>query len=69
MDWIAVVLSLIGSYFIAVKKVIAYPIFLIGNTFWILFYMKNDIYSAILLNIIYSVINVYGWYQWKKDEN
>lgn len=46
------------------QNVWARPLSLLGTTITLYFYYSVGLYAKCLLNCIYIVLHVYGWYQW-----
>ena len=69
---IALILSLVGAFFNARKKIVGFYIWTLSNIFWILLnvhlYIQGnpEVVSQIIMFLIYSILNFYGIYQWKK---
>jgi hypothetical protein len=57
MDWIGVVVNFIGWYLLPTKKTIGYSIFIVGNFVWLLWAMKEGIYSIIFVQLVYIGLN------------
>jgi len=64
IGWIASIFSLIGIIFNAYQNIICWPIWCIGNLFWIYWSFKKKEWSQFVLWIIFTIANIYGWYQW-----
>jgi nicotinamide mononucleotide transporter len=69
LAWIATVISVVGVFLNARKNIICWPIWLISNILWIIYFflLKNN--PSIVLWIVFSFFNIYGWTQWSKDKN
>jgi nicotinamide mononucleotide transporter len=39
-----------------------------GGVAWIALYLKKGLYIAVLAQVIFMVLNIYGWIQWGKNE-
>ena len=46
------------------ENVLARPLSLIGTTMSFFVYYPAGLYAKCILNCIYIVLNIYGWYQW-----
>ena len=65
--YLAALVSLIGIILNAKKHMACWPIWIFGNVMWITYSgIEGDIPSVVLW-VTFSIFNVYGWYQWKKD--
>ena len=68
MDIIALILSLIGIFLNAKKIIWCWPIWISANVFWcihFIFFVPQ--FTSVLLWIFFTVFNVYGWYEWNKE--
>ena len=59
--------SIIGIFLNAKKKIACWPVWLVSNSGWIVYSILQKDIPQVILWIAFSVSNVYGWYQWKKD--
>jgi len=55
-----------GLYLIAHKKRLAWLVYEIGGVAWILLYLKKGLHIAILAQLIYMGMNIYGYINWGK---
>jgi nicotinamide mononucleotide transporter len=67
LDWIAVALSIGGCYLNAKKKLICWPIWFLSGVIWIVYWYPKREWAAITTTVIYCILNVYGYFEWKKD--
>lgn len=69
LGWIATSISIIGILLNANKNILCWPVWLLSNIAWILYFIlvKWDL-PSIVLWIVFAIFNVYGWVQWKKDK-
>ena len=71
----ALILSLVGAFLNARKQIIGFYIWTLSNIFWILlnihlyFEGNPEVISQIIMFLIYSLLNFYGIYQWRKLKN
>ncbi|MFT4552026.1 MAG: nicotinamide riboside transporter PnuC [Chlamydiales bacterium] len=68
IDWVFVVLSLIGNVFVIKKNVVGQWIWAISNVGWIGFFLYNGIYSSAVLFSVYLCLCVWGIYSWSKPQ-
>ena len=74
LGYIALALSLYGAYLNARKRISGFYIWIISNAFWmglngyIYFKGNTEILSQIFMFFIYTLLNFYGIYEWKKKE-
>jgi len=69
---VALILSIVGAILNARKKIIGFYIWTLSNVFWIslnvhLYFQGNsEVISQIIMFVIYTILNFYGIYKWKK---
>ena len=73
MEWLlilgyaAAAVSLAGIFLNAKKIMACWPIWLVSNIMWITYSgIEGDLPSIILWST-FSLFNIYGWIQWRKD--
>ncbi len=64
IGWIASVISFIGIFFNAFQMIICWPIWCVANGFWIYWAWKKNEMSQVVLWVVFTLANIYGWYQW-----
>ena len=67
LGYFAALISLIAIVLNARKNILCWPIFLFSNILWITYSILEGDVPSILLWILFSIFNVYGWIQWKRD--
>lgn len=67
MDWIAMILSVTGIVLNAKKKMLCWPIWILSNICWFIFFVGSEQYPVLILNVVFALFNLYGWYQWSKQ--
>lgn len=66
LGYVAAFISLIGILLNASKNILCWPIWLVSNALWIYYsHMEGDLPSVILW-IMFSATNLWGWYSWSK---
>ena len=68
LSTIGCVLSLTGNVLLIFKKRIAFWIWSIGNAAWILSGIRPLNLPLIIMNVVYVILNIIGFYHWKKKE-
>lgn len=68
MDWIAMILSVLGIVLNAKKNMWCWPIWILSNICWLIYFLGKGEYPVIILNVIFGIVNTYGWIQWSKDK-
>ena len=69
MDWIAMIFTLIGVFFNIQKSLWCWPIWIVANIFWIIYWISLWQIPALIVIIVYTIANIYGWIVWKNDKN
>jgi len=59
---------ILGIYLTAHKKRAAWAVYQLGGLAWIALYLRKELYIAIIAQLIYMSMNVYGWISWGKDK-
>lgn len=69
LSWIISVIGIIGAILNIQKKKICFVVWSIGNIFWMLLSIVVPEYRGQMpLWITFTILNIYGWYAWRKDE-
>lgn len=68
LQWLAFLISIIGAYINIIKNKWGFIIWIVGNSIWIYLDLVNHLPAQALVFLIYSLLNVYGFYKWKKGE-
>lgn len=71
MTWLEVVATLFSAVcvFLAVKrKVINYPIGIVGTIAFFFFFMNVGLYSSAMLQVFFTAVQVYGWWFWLRGD-
>lgn len=64
LDWIGFSISIAGTVLNANHNILCWPLWIIGNMFWIVHFYRIRQWAVLTLWIILEFVNVYGWYQW-----
>jgi len=64
INWIAVFLSIVGIILNANKLTLCWPIWILSNACWLAYSLPKKDWAYVLLWIVFSVFNGYGWYKW-----
>lgn len=62
------IFTLIGVIFAARSSIWNWPLSLIGQFFFFLLFLKNELYGNTILQIYFSVVSLYGWYHWNRKD-
>ena len=66
---IALILSLIGNILVNYKKKLGFIIWISSNVFWIVVNYMGDVnYPQVIMYIVYAILNVQGYVNWRKSE-
>ncbi len=66
LEWIGVGFSIMGIFLNAWKNIYCWPVWIFSNVFFIYVAIKAKNHPQIVLWIVFSLANVYGWYEWLK---
>ena len=64
IEWIAAAAGLINCYLLTRQTIWAWPTGLLCVFLYTFVFYHNHLYSDVILNMIYVVLNIYGWYRW-----
>jgi hypothetical protein len=67
--WVGTVLILFGYYLNANKKTTSWITWFFGNTLMLIYSMFIEAYPQVALALVLLGLNVYGYIQWKLDQN
>jgi len=68
LGYVAAMISLIGIILNARKEILCWPVWLFSNVLWIIYSVIEGDTPSVILWILFSIFNIYGWVQWKKDK-
>jgi nicotinamide mononucleotide transporter len=64
MEWIAAIFGVICVYFTVKQNILCWPTGLISVSLSIFICYDAKLYSDVILNSIYVLVQFYGWYHW-----
>jgi len=67
-DWLGMILTLIGSLTVIKKNKYGFLFMMFGCLSWIGFGILVESIALIATNIIFSIINVFGFWRWNKED-
>ncbi len=65
IDWIASALTLTGLYLAGKKKILCWPIWMVGDVLWIYVGAQHRMIPLIVLNTVFLGMNAKGYWEWK----
>lgn len=68
LELIAVITGILSVIFSFKTKIITYPIGIISTSIYIYLSFIVKLYGDMILNIIYTLIGIYGWYIWNNKK-
>jgi nicotinamide riboside transporter PnuC len=69
IDWIAAGFELSGAYLVGHKRRVAFPLFIIGNIFWVWVAVEKELWGLLALMVAFMVVNIRNWIKWGKSEH
>lgn len=69
MDWLEIIASILGviSVWLGIKQnIFCWPIGIVMVSLYTFVFYQVHLYSAMILQIIYVFLQIYGWYHWLK---
>ena len=64
---IAMLTGLGGNLLMAKKNILVYPVWILSNILWIIVgFLTYVNVSQMLMYSIYTIMQLYGWREWKK---
>ena len=67
ISWIVPLFNLLGLLFAVYKKKEAFAIFMTPNIYWTYYTIVHKTYPMTMVQIIYTVFNVWGYLRWRKE--
>jgi nicotinamide mononucleotide transporter len=69
IEEIAIVFGIISVWFSKKENIWVFPSGLINTTFYVYLSIKGDLYGEALVNLYYTGMSLYGWYNWLRLNN
>jgi nicotinamide mononucleotide transporter len=63
------VFGILSVYYAKKENILVYPTGLIATVLSVYIMFNAKYYADMSINIYFSVMSLYGWYQWRKDTN
>ena len=67
IESIAVATGLLSVWYSKKINVLVFPIGIISVLLYVFIFIKNGLFANAVINFLYFVISVFGWWNWKKD--
>ena len=67
IETIAVVTGLLSVWYSKKINVLVFPIGIISVLLYVFIFIKNGLFANAVINFLYFVISVFGWWNWVKD--
>ncbi len=65
IDWIAMVLTFFGIYFLGSKQRRGFVVMMCGNACWIVLAIKLGTWGMVAANLVFFAMNVRGYFNWR----
>lgn len=69
MNWIAVILLLLGMYLAAQRNIWTWPVTILGSAILIIYFCKLGDWPLVIFNIFAIAISIHGWKEWYNGRN
>ena len=69
IEIVAVVTGLLSVWFSKKINVLVFPIGIISVLLYVFIFIKNELYANAVINFIYFLISVFGWWNWKRTND
>lgn len=64
VTWVTTIASLVGVWLNIRKERLCFAVWLCSNVSWSVIDAYHGIWGQALLQAVYAVMSVYGWYSW-----
>ncbi len=68
LEILATIFSFIAIILATKAYIINWPISIIGQLFFFIFFIKNELYANSFLQVFFTIMSIYGWYNWKNED-
>lgn len=69
LEYLAVVAGIASVWFSRKENILVFPVGLINTVIYVYLSAKGHLFGEVSVNVYYTVMSLYGWYQWlKKDQ-
>lgn len=66
IEIVAVITGMLSVWFSKKINVLVFPIGIISVLLYVFIFIKNELYANAIINFIYFMISVFGWWNWKR---
>ena len=66
IEIIAVATGLLSVWYSKKINVLVFPIGIISVLLYVFIFIKNGLFANAIINFLYFVISVFGWWNWQK---
>lgn len=67
IEIVAVMTGLLSVWFSKKINVLVFPVGIISVLLYVFIFIKNGLYANAVINFIYFLISVFGWWNWEKS--
>lgn len=67
-SWILVALSLTGTVLNIKKRPAGFAIWIISNSFWVVYDVLTGLYSQAFLFFVYDILAAWGLWEWTREK-
>ena len=68
MGWVGNIFLITGLWLVGDKKRIAFVFSVIGETIWIVYSLKKEMYDLAFICVIFALLAVRSWFKWGKEQ-
>lgn len=65
LEIIAVVLGIASVWYAKKERILVFPTGIISTVIFVYLLFKWTLYGDMIVNVYYTIMSLYGWYQWK----
>ena len=69
IEIVAVITGMLSVWFSKKINVLVFPIGIISVLLYVFMFIKNELYANAVINFIYFLISVFGWWNWKRTND
>jgi nicotinamide mononucleotide transporter len=68
LEYLAVVAGIVSVWFSRKENVLVYPVGLVNTIIYVYLSATAHLFGEVSVNIYYTVMSLYGWYQWLRKD-